>query len=140
MRISRFFDTRFIMSGHVGKNLTIDMGPSVVLQHGNIFIRVTSRTGPHFAPEFFQAGGFDPYSAGLLVAKSPCGFRAAYESRAKKILMVRGHGCAPPDFWNYKYERAPHPLWPWEQIENVAAGQLMELRSDAIKPVGGLAR
>ncbi len=115
VRVVRLFDARFVMSGHLAKNLAIDMGRSAVLRIGNIHVIVTSRTGPHFAPQLFEAAGLDPFAAQLLVAKSPCGFRAAYQERAAKILVVRAPGCAPSDFWRYEYRHRPHPLWPWEE-------------------------
>ena len=102
------------LSGHLGKNLHIDMGPGVVLSAGNVFVLVTSRSGPHFAPELFRAAGFDPFAAAVLIAKSPCGFRAAYEGRARRIMVVRAPGCAPSDFWNYPYAHLRHPVWPWD--------------------------
>ncbi len=116
VQIEKLFEAKFVMSGHLAKNMPIDMGPSAVLRIGNIHILVTSRTGPHFAPQFFQSAGIDPFAAELLVAKSPCGFRAAYASRAKKILVVRALGCAPSDFWRYPYHSIPRPLWPWDEI------------------------
>jgi microcystin degradation protein MlrC len=116
-RVARLFDARFVLSGHLGKNLPIDMGPSAVLRQGNVHVVVTSRSGPHFAPELFRGAGLDPFAASVLVAKSPCGFRAAYAGRAEQILVVRAPGCAPSDFWNYAYRRAPRPLWPWDEIE-----------------------
>src|SRR3954452_14360095 len=97
------------------------MGRSAVLRHGNVHIVVTSRSGPHFAPELFQAAGLDPFAAALLVAKSPCGFRAAYEGRAKQIVVARAPGCAPADFWNYEYRHIPRPLWPWDEVSHWAA-------------------
>src|SRR5207302_9345852 len=81
-RGARLFDARFVMSGHLARNMPVDMGPSVVLHAGNVHVVVTSRTGPHFAPQLFQLAGFDPFAASVLVAKSPCGFRAAYAERA----------------------------------------------------------
>jgi microcystin degradation protein MlrC len=117
VEVERLFEARFVLSGHLGRNLPIDMGPSAVLRTGEVRLLVTSRTGPHFAPEFFQAGGFDPFAAAVLVAKSPCGFRAAYQERARKVLVVRAPGCAPADFWNYPYTRIDRPLWPWDAIE-----------------------
>jgi microcystin degradation protein MlrC len=113
--VVRLFDARFTMSGHLARNLAIDMGPSAVLQVSGVQIVVTSRTGPHFAPELFQAAGIDPFAAAVLVAKSPCGFRAAYAARAAKILLVQAPGCAPPDFWHYDYHNIPRPLWPWDR-------------------------
>jgi microcystin degradation protein MlrC len=114
--VERLFDARFVLSGHIGRDLAIDMGRSAVLRTGNIYIIATTHSGPHFAPELFRAAGFDPYQAAVLVAKSPCGFRAAYESRAKAIYSVRAPGCAPPDYWNYNYLHIDRPLWPWDEI------------------------
>jgi microcystin degradation protein MlrC len=116
VRAAGLFDARFVMSGHLAKNLSIDMGRSAVLRIGNVHVVVTSRSGPHFAPQFFEAAGLDPFAAQLVVAKSPCGFRAAYQPRAKKVLVVRAPGCAPPDFWRYPYHHIPRPLWPWDDI------------------------
>ncbi|HUY33663.1 MAG TPA: M81 family metallopeptidase [Pirellulales bacterium] len=117
-KVERFFDAHFILSGHLAKNLPIDMGRSAVLAAGDVRVLVTSRSGPHFAPRFFQAAGFDPFAASVLVAKSPCGFRAAYQERAREIMVVRAPGCAPSDFWNYEYRRIPRPLWPWDEIDH----------------------
>jgi microcystin degradation protein MlrC len=116
-RVERLFLAEFVLSGHLARNLPVDMGTSAVLRCGDVFILVTSKSGPHFAPEFFRSAGFDPFAASLLVAKSPCGFRAAYAGRAKRIVVVKAPGCAPADFWNYPYDHIPRPLWPWDEIE-----------------------
>jgi microcystin degradation protein MlrC len=115
-RVANLFEARFVMSGHLARNLPIDMGASAVLEAGQVNIIVTTRSGPHFAPALFQAAGLDPFAASVLVAKSPCGFRAAYAERAKQILVARAPGCAPSDFWNYEYRQIPRPLWPWDEI------------------------
>ena len=122
VRVVNFFDAKFILSGHLAEKLPIDMGRSVVLKHGNVHIVVTSRTGPHFAPQLFQAAGLDPFAASVLIAKSPCGFRAAYGARAKQIFVARAPGCAPSDFWKQPFTRIPRPLWPWDEIEWSAKG------------------
>ncbi len=115
VEVVRRFDARFVLTGHLGKNLAIDMGPSAVLRSGNVHVVVTSRSGPHFAPELFRAAGLDPFAAKVLVAKSPCGFRAAYAGRADEIVVVRAPGCAPANFWELPYQRIPRPLWPWDE-------------------------
>jgi microcystin degradation protein MlrC len=117
-QVERLFDTQFLLSGHLARNLPVDMGRSVVLRTGNVHIVVTSRNGPHFAPQLFQAADIDPFKAQVLVAKSPCGFRAAYASRAREIMVVAAPGCAPSEFWKYDYAQIPRPLWPWDQIES----------------------
>lgn len=119
--VTRLFDARFILSGHLARNMPIDMGPSAVLRHGNVHIVVTSRSGPHFAPDLFQCAGLDPFTASVLVAKSPCGFRAAYQEQAHQIMVVQAPGCAPSDFWKYEYRRIPRPLWPWDELSTWTA-------------------
>jgi microcystin degradation protein MlrC len=114
--IERIFDARFTLSGHLGVNLAIDMGQAVVLRAGAVRIVCTERSGPHFAPELFRAAGIDPFAAQVLIAKSPCGFRAVYADRAARILNVRTPGCAPADFQNYPSHHRPRPLWPWEDF------------------------
>lgn len=118
VQVANLFDARFILSGHLGRNLPIDMGLSAVLRIGNVHIVATTRSGPHFAPQLFQAAGLDAFTAKVLVAKSPCGFRAAYAGRASKIVVVRAPGCAPSDFWRYEYKRIPRPMWPWDDMDD----------------------
>lgn len=118
VRVVRLFQASFVMSGHLARNMAIDMGPAAVLQKGNVFVVATTRPGPHFAPDLFKAAGFDPAQASVLVAKSPCGFRAAYQDMASQILMVQSPGCAPSDFWRYEYSQIGRPLWPWDEISS----------------------
>ncbi|HUG70354.1 MAG TPA: M81 family metallopeptidase [Pirellulaceae bacterium] len=116
--VERCFDARFTMTGHIGKNMPIDMGRCVVLRHeSNTRVIVTTRSGPHFAPELFRAAGFEPFEASVVIAKSPCGFRAVYADHATAIYSVKAPGCAPSDFWNYEFKNIPRPLWPWDDIE-----------------------
>lgn len=131
--VEKTFDARFTLSGHIGKNLPIDMGRCAVLRQKNVAVIITSRTGPHFAPELFQAAGYDPFAASVLIAKSPCGFRAAYASRASQIFSIRAPGCAPSDFWNYPYHQISRPLWPWDEIENWRAENEPPLLSPPLK-------
>ena len=122
--VENVFDARFILSGHLARNLPIDMGRAAVLRlgsaqragQGQVRVVVTSRSGPHFAPELFRAAGLDPRDAAVLVAKSPCGFRAVYEPIASRIIHMASPGCAPSDFWRYPYPRITRPLWPWDEI------------------------
>ena len=105
------------MSGHLGRNMPIDMGRSVVLRQGNVRVLVTSKTGPHFAPELFRTAGLDPFAASVVVAKSPCGFRAVYRKHADLILSVKAPGCAPADFHTLPFVNIPRPLWPWDEMD-----------------------
>ena len=82
--VESVFDARFVLNGHLGKNLAIDMGRSAVLRAGQVRVIVTSRSGPHFAPELFQAAGFDPFAA--------CGRRRQESRRISRRLCRQGRG------------------------------------------------
>jgi microcystin degradation protein MlrC len=116
MTVAGLFDARFVISGHLGRNLAVDMGPAAVLRRGNVHVVVTSRTGPHFTPALFRTAGLDPFAASVVVAKSPGGFRADYEAHAAKIVQMQAPGCAPADFWRHEYTQIPRPLWPWDEL------------------------
>ncbi len=118
--VERLFDAQFVLNGHLGKNLSINMGRCVVLRRDEIRVIVTTLSGPHFAPELFQTAGFDPFAASVVVAKSPCGFRAVYAARSAAIYSVRAPGCAPSDFWTYEFRNIPRPTWPWDDFAFVA--------------------
>lgn len=109
VNVENLFEARFVMTGHLGRNLPIDMGPSVVLRKENVCIVVTSRVGPHYAPQFFQTAGHDPFRAAVVVAKSSCGFRADYAAHARQIISVQAPGCARSDFWNYEFKNITRP-------------------------------
>jgi microcystin degradation protein MlrC len=127
-RVQQLFEARFLLSGHLARNMPIDMGRSAVLRCGQVHLVVTSRSGPHFAPQLFETAGLDPFAAGVLVAKSPCGFRAAYAPHARKILVVRAPGCAPSDFGNYAYRNISRPMWPWDEMETWTPAPLVVIR------------
>jgi hypothetical protein len=74
VQVAGLFEARFVTSGHLARILPIDREGSAVLRHENVQVIVTCRSGPHFAPELFQTARLDRH---VLVAKSPCGFRAA---------------------------------------------------------------
>jgi microcystin degradation protein MlrC len=126
--VENLFDAKFILTGHLARNLPIDMGRAAVLRmdshqggaqggtQGEVRVVITSRSGPHFAPELFRTAGFDPAAVSVLVAKSPCGFRAVYEPIAARIIHMASPGCAPSDFWRYPYRQITRPLWPWDEI------------------------
>ncbi len=72
--------------------------------------------GPPLFAAAFPDGRAGPVRRERAGRRSPCGFRAAYADRARRIVMVRTPGCAPSDFWNHPYEQISRPLWPWDEI------------------------
>ena len=92
------------------------MGRSAVLRHGDVHIVVTSRSGPHFAPELFRAAGLDPFAAERAGRQEPVRLPGRLRSTGGEDHGRAAPGCAPSDFWNYEYRNIPRPLWPWDEI------------------------
>ena len=125
-RVERTFDATFVLSGHLGRNLAIDMGAAALLKTGDVWVLVTSRSGPHFAPELFQTAGIDPFSLHVLVAKSPCGFRAAYAPRAARIILVRAPAVRPPTSGTMSITTFRARCGPGTRLTNGSPGQSSE--------------
>lgn len=104
------------LSGHLGKNLIVTMGKTAVLTVGSITIIVSEFAGPgHVPPEFFRQLGLDISDAKIIVAKSPVGFRAAYEPIAAGIVLCEAPGPACSDLSSLSFQRRPKPLYPFER-------------------------
>ena len=83
-------------------------GRSAVLRAGNVHVVVTKSAAARIPlRNCFRWPVSIPSRGQVLVAKSPCGFRAAYAAEAREIMVVAAPGCAPPNFWEYDYARAP---------------------------------
>lgn len=114
--VERLLPMKFILNGHGGKQMPIDMGRAAVIKSGDVSIVLTERTGPGSTPLLYETAGLDPRTCGMVVAKSPTGFRADYEPFCKAILLADGPGCATPNFHRLKFEHISKPLWPLQEV------------------------
>ena len=119
-KIERLVDLKFTLDGHIGKNFPIDMGRGAVLNCGDVTILLCERSGPGSTPLLYETAGLDPREFGIVIAKSPSGFRADYKSIAAGILLADGSGCASPHFDWLNFYAVSRPLWPLDKIESPA--------------------
>ncbi len=117
--IVRLVKLEFLLDGHIGKNLPIRMGRGAVVQSGDVTILLTEKSGPGSTPKLYETAGLNPREFGIVVAKSPAGFRAEYEPFAAEILLLDGPGCASPHFDRLNFRAADRPLWPLERINRM---------------------
>jgi microcystin degradation protein MlrC len=114
-RVRSLHDGSMSMSGHLGKNLTVQMGKTAVLEVANHFIVTSEAAGPgHVPPDFFAAFGLDVRDAKIVVAKSPVGFRAAYKLIAAGVILCDAPGPATSDLPSLGFKHRPKPLYPFE--------------------------
>ena len=114
--VERLLDVQFTLDGHIGNNLPIRMGRGAVIRAGNVCVLLTERTGPGSTPKLYETAGLDPKTFGIVVAKSPAGFRAEYEPFAAGMELADCPGAASPHWKRLNFFRVNRPLWPLDEI------------------------
>ncbi len=88
------------------------MGPTAVVEAGQVRILIASRSAMTVDPELFRSHGIDPVYCRIVVVKSPNGFRAAYEPIAKKIFIVDTPGVSTANLKTLPWKRINRPIYP----------------------------
>lgn len=114
--VEKLLQVEFELNGHGGKHMPINMGRGAVVKSGDVSILLTERSGPGSSPLLYEVAGLDPRSCGIVIAKSPTGFRADYEPFCKAVLLADGPGCATPNWPRLKFNRINQPLWPLQEV------------------------
>ncbi|MCZ2148568.1 MAG: M81 family metallopeptidase [Bryobacterales bacterium] len=92
--------------------IVTEMGRSVVLECGQVFILIAERSAMTVDPELFRSHGIDPVYCKIVVVKSPNGFRAAYEPIAKAMMVVDTPGVSTANLRTLPFKRIPRPIYP----------------------------
>ena len=122
-------EVRFVLSGHGGHNLPVDMGRMARIRVCDTTIILVERTGPGSSPLLYEAAGADPRAVKIVLAKSPEGFRRDYEPFAAAILYCAAPGCAGPYLEQLDFRAVNRPLFPFDPTQTLAeatwAGELL---------------
>lgn len=118
-KVEKILDLKFELEGHLGHHMPIHMGKAAVIRSGDVTILLVERSGPGSSPQVYEAAGLDPRKFKIVLAKSPAGFRADYESFAGKILLTSGPGCSTASWTRLKYQHTSMPTWPLREIHHV---------------------
>lgn len=104
-------------TGGIGDGLTADMGVAAVLEVGAIKILLMENPVPCYDPALYRAAGLEPRDARIVVVKSPNNFRWAYREVARDWIYVDSPGASSPRLESLRFERAPRPLYPFDDWE-----------------------
>lgn len=118
--IERLGPARYVLSGHGGRNLPIDMGMSAVVRVRDVRLLCIEAPGPGSTPMMYRCVGLEPKEHRIVVVKSPAGFRAEFGPFASLILLADCPGCASPRYERMPYTRINRPLWPIDAIADRA--------------------
>ncbi len=108
----------YVLTGHGGNNLKIDMGRAAVVQMADVTLLLVEKPGPGSTPLMYRCVGLEPKDFKVVIVKSPAGFRAEFGPFAADIILSDCPGCASTRFSSLPYRRINRPLWPLDQIDD----------------------
>lgn len=124
--VEKILNLTFQLEGHLGHHMPINMGKAAVVRSGDVTVLLVERSGPGSSPQVYEAAGLDPRKFKIVLAKSPAGFKADYESFAAKILLTSGPGCATASWTRLKFQRASTPTWPLREMQEISDAEWCE--------------
>jgi microcystin degradation protein MlrC len=103
---------RFRNKGPMGRGVTTDMGPSVVIDTGKVEVALISR---HVEPSdlncFFSLG-IDPLQKRYVMLKSRVHWRAGLGAMAKAVVDCAGIGVCTSDYSQLTFKNVRRPIYP----------------------------
>jgi microcystin degradation protein MlrC len=103
---------RFRNKGPMGRGVTTDMGPSVVIDTGKVEVALISR---HVEPSdlncFFSLG-IDPLQKRYVMLKSRVHWRAGLGAMAKAVVDLAGIGACTSDYSQLTFKNVRRPIYP----------------------------
>jgi len=119
--VEKLLQVDFILDGHIGSNMAIRMGRGAVIKSGDVSVLLAEKSGPGSTPRLYETAGLDPREFGIVVAKSPAGFRAEYGDFAHEILLVDSPGCAASNFQRLNFLNINRPIWPLDNLSDISS-------------------
>lgn len=113
--VSLLSDGRFKYTGGIFGGTVQSMGPSAVLEIGNVRLLIQTNSTYDWADEPYRSVGFDPAAAKWVEAKNMMNFRRAYGSVSKAAFVLDAPGPTPPDMRSLPFSRAARPWYPLDE-------------------------
>lgn len=119
-RFEPFAVSAFVKSLHDGhfvyeNGMEENAGRVAVLRVGNVSVLVTERSVYVVGRRVFQAFGLEPADFGVVVVKSPNGFRPYYQSIASRIVAVDVPGSTSANLKSLPYCNCIRPIFPLDE-------------------------
>jgi len=111
-RVVRASDGKFRIPGGSHHAIAVDMGRTVLLQAGKLYIVVSERLSPGHDPLVYRHIGLEPKDAHIIVVKCVVGHMNAYAPIMKKTIWIDTPGATPSNLLRLKHRRVPLPLFP----------------------------
>ncbi|MDP6708902.1 MAG: M81 family metallopeptidase [Alphaproteobacteria bacterium] len=113
-RVRCITDGRFTITGPMMTGITVDMGPTVVLDTGAIEIVISSERHEPFDIGCFTHAGINPAAKNFILIKSRQHFRAGFDAVTERVVMVSGPGITTSDYHLFPWDKVRRPVYPFD--------------------------
>ena len=115
-KVKALSDGEWVVRGPMYHGLVVQMGPTAVLDTGNMQIVIVSRHHEPWDQGIFLSVGIDPASKRYILLKSRIHYRAGFASIAKHTITLDGVGVTTSDNRLLKYRNVRRPIYPLDNI------------------------
>jgi len=105
---------QYKFTGPVMTGLKVDIGKSVVIRIGTLFLQITERPAYTVDPGHYYLAGLDPRDAKIVLVKSQGTFKGFYAPIAKRIIYVDTPGISSPRLTQLPFRRLPRTFFPFD--------------------------
>lgn len=107
---------QFTLRGPAFTGKQIDMGPTAVIQAGNLDIVVASHAVMMIDPELYRSQGIEPRERRLVGVKSPTLFRPAYKEMLVGVLHLDMPGVCRGNLRQVPFQQIARPIFPLDDF------------------------
>ncbi|TLS51594.1 M81 family metallopeptidase [Paenibacillus antri] len=126
--VKSLHDGVFVQEGPAGRGTVQRIGPSAVLQVGNISILVCRQTAGNGDPGLFRAFGIEPTLQELVVVKACGSYKAAYSRMTELIYDADTPGAAAVDLRSLPFRRLPKETYPLSELDGYRVHEIVHAR------------
>ncbi len=109
-------DGQFVVRGPMYTGITVQMGPTAVLDTGKMKIVVVSRHHEPWDLGVFTSVGIDPARMKYLLLKSRIHYRAGFGDLGRHTLTCDGMGVTTSDNGQFKFKNVRRPIFPLDAM------------------------
>lgn len=115
-KVRTLSDGEWIVRGPMYTGVTVQMGPTAVLDTGTMQIVVVSRHHEPWDLGVFTSVGIDPGSKRYLLLKSRIHYRAGFAPLAKATITLDGEGVTTSDNAKLDFRHLRRPIFPLDRL------------------------
>ena len=115
-RVRTLTDGQFVVRGPMYTGVTVQMGPTAVLDTGRMKIVVVSRHHEPWDLGVFTSMGIDPAATKYLLLKSRIHYRAGFEPIGRHTLTLDGTGVTTSDNGVLEFRKVRRPIFPLDPL------------------------